>query len=599
MFQTFEVTTRPEQGPPRLAALRAEMAREGLDALIVPREDAFQGEYVAPCDERLAWLTGFTGSAGFAVITAEVAAVFVDGRYRVQVRQQVAEDFTPVDWPETKLPDWLTEHMETGARIGFDPWLHTVRAIADLSAATEPAGIELIPGDNLVDRAWTDRPDPPAAPMKAHPIDYAGEPHADKSARLAKALADADRAAAILTLPDSVAWLLNVRGNDIARNPVPQAYAILERDAKVTLFARDGAADGVAPHLGETVRIAPFDSFAGAVADLTGPVQIDPASTPEAVRRILEAAGTAIAHDRDPVAIPKACKNAAELDGARAAHLRDAAAMVNFLAWVDAQAPDGGLTEIDVVTALEGYRRATTALVDISFDTIAGAGPDGAIVHYRVSAESDRRIRSGELLLVDSGGQYLDGTTDITRTIAVGPPPADAITSYTAVLQGMIAISRARFPRGVAGCHLDALARAPLWTLGRDYDHGTGHGVGAYLSVHEGPQRLSRTSDMPLRAGMIVSNEPGYYREGAFGIRIENLLAVIEAPPLAGADARDMLAFETLTRVPLERRLIDTARLSPAERDWINGYHADTVREVGPRVDGPAKAWLEQACAPL
>jgi Xaa-Pro aminopeptidase len=530
MFQTFDVTSRPEQGPPRLAALRAAMVEAGLDALIVPREDRFQGEYVAPCDERLAWLTGFTGSAGFAVVTPDVAGVFVDGRYRVQVRAQVAAEFTPVNWPEVKLADWLVEHLPSGAVVGFDPWLHTVKALADLTPKLTAAGITLRPMANMIDPLWEDRPEPPKAPFFAYPLENAGESHDDKRARLAAVLRDAGQNAAVLTLPDSVAWLLNIRGADIDRNPVPQAYAILYEDGVVLLFAPPGKSEGLAGHLGEAVRVVLLSEFEAALAGLFGPVRIDPASTPDAVRAILAEAGTEVVLAADPCALPKACKNPVELEGARAAHLRDGAAMVQFLAWLDAEAPKGGLTEIAVVTALEGFRRATNALRDISFETICGAGAHGAIVHYRVSEATDRPVVPGELLLVDSGGQYLDGTTDITRTVSVGPLPEDAAECYTAVLQGMVAISRARFPRSVTGGHLDSLARLPLWTLGRDYDHGTGHGVGAYLSVHEGPQRISRTSDVALAEGMILSNEPGYYREGAFGIRIENLLAVIKAP---------------------------------------------------------------------
>ena len=598
-FQTFEATTRPEQGPPRLAALRKAMAAEGLDALIVPREDRFQGEYVAPCDERLAWLTGFTGSAGFAVITPDIAAVFVDGRYRVQVRAQVAGAFTPVNWPETSLASWALEHLGANAVIGYDPWLHTVKWAADLGEALAPKGLALRPVTNLIDPLWQDRPAPPTAPFSAYPLEHAGEAHDDKRARLAQVLREAGQTEAVLTAPDSIAWLLNIRGSDVARNPVPQAYAILYDDGRVHLFAPPGKADPIADHLGPDVRAIPMDEFQAALAGLFGPVRLDPATAPEAVRAILAGLGTGIVEAQDPCALPKACKNPTELAGARAAQLRDAAAMVRFLTWLDETAPKGGLTEIDVVRRLETFRRETNALRDISFETICGAGAHGAIVHYRVSEESNAPVRPGELLLVDSGGQYLDGTTDITRTVAVGPVPEDAAECYTAVLQGMIAISRTRFPRSVTGAHLDALARFPLWTLGRDYDHGTGHGVGAYLSVHEGPQSLSRRSSVPLAEGMILSNEPGYYREGAFGIRIENLVVVIKAPDLPGADARDMLAFETLTRVPFDRRLIVVEMLSPQERDWINRYHADTLALVGPRVDGAALDWLHRACSPI
>lgn len=599
MFQTFDVSSRPEQGPPRLKALRGAMDVAGVDAVVVPREDAFQGEYVAPCDERLAWLTGFTGSAGFCVVTPTKAAVFVDGRYRVQVRTQVAPEFTPVNWPETKLADWLIDTLPAGAVVALDPWLHTVKAVADLEAKLDPAGLVLRLAPNLVDDLWEDRPAPPAAPFTAYPLDLAGKDHASKRCRLAEALRRDGQTAAVLTLTDSIAWLLNIRGTDIERNPVPQAFAILHDSGAVDLFAGPGKADALAGHLGADVTVRPFKDFAAALTALGGVVRIDPASAPQAVRMALDAGSARVAEGQDPCVMPKARKNPTEIAGSRAAHLRDGAAMVQFLAWLDAEAPKGSLTEIAAVRALEGFRRATNALQDISFETISGSGPNGAIVHYRVSEESNRKINLGELFLVDSGGQYLDGTTDITRTVTIGPPPEDAALSYTAVLQGMVAISRARFPKGVAGCHLDSLARFPLWTLGRDYDHGTGHGVGAYLSVHEGPQRLSRLSDVPLEEGMILSNEPGYYREGAFGIRIENLLVVIPAPDLETADPREMLAFENLTWVPFDRRLILTDRLSPDERDWINRYHADTVRLIGPRVDNITREWLSAACAPL
>jgi Xaa-Pro aminopeptidase len=599
MFQTFEVTARPEQGPPRLAALRAEMARDGVDGFLVPRADAHQGEYVADCDARLAWLTGFTGSAGFAAILADVAGVFVDGRYRVQVRAQVADVFTPVNWPEVKLADWLAVQMPDGGVMGYDPWLHTLDEIEKLARALEGRGIALRATANLVDRIWTDRPAPPAAPFTAWPEDLAGETHAAKRARLAAILAADGAAAAVLTLPDSIAWALNIRGADVACNPVPQAFAILHADGTCDLFARPGKAAGVAAHLGADVRLHPEAAFLDALAALTGPVRIDPATAPRIVADRLATAKVEVRRGTDPCLLPKACKNAVEIAGTREAHLRDGAAMVQFLAWLDAAAPRGGLTEIAVVRALEGFRRATNALREISFETICGSGPHGAIVHYRVTEETDRPISEGELLLVDSGGQYIDGTTDITRTIAVGPVPEGAAEAYTRVLRGMIGISRLRFPKGVAGGHIDTVARMALWEAGLDYDHGTGHGVGVYLSVHEGPQRISRTSDVALEPGMILSNEPGYYREGAWGIRIENLVVVRDAAPVPGGDARTWRDFETLTWVPLDRRLILPALLAQAERDWVDTYHAGVLARIGPRVEGTARAWLEAACAPL
>lgn len=599
MFQTFEVTARPEQGPPRLAALRAEMAQVGLDGFLVPRADAHQGEYVADCDARLGWLTGFTGSAGFAAVLRDVAGVFVDGRYRVQVRAQVADVFTPVNWPEVKLADWLAERMPQGGVVGYDPWLHTVDEVEKLDRALAGKGIALRATGNLVDRIWSDRPAPPAAPFAAWPEELAGETHPAKRARLGAALAAEGVAAAVLTLPDSIAWLLNIRGADVACNPVPQAFAILMADGRCDLFARPGKAEGIAAHLGAEVRIRPDGDFLDAVAGLSDPVRIDPASAPRILADRLSAAGVEVRRGADPCLLPKACKNAVEIAGTREAHLRDGAAMVQFLAWLDAEAPKGGLTEIAVVRALEGFRRATNALREISFETICGSGPHGAIVHYRVTEETDRPIRQGELLLVDSGGQYIDGTTDITRTVTVGPAPEGAAAAYTRVLKGMIGISRLRFPKGVAGGHIDTVARMALWEAGLDYDHGTGHGVGVYLSVHEGPQRISRTSDVALEPGMILSNEPGYYREGAWGIRIENLIVVKEADPVPGGDARTWRDFETLTWVPLDRRLIEPALLTQAERDWVDAYHAGVLARIGPRVEGAARDWLHAACAPL
>ncbi len=593
MFQTFDSASSPEQGPPRLAALRRAMAAAGYDAYLVPRADAHMGEYVAPCDARLQWLTGFSGSAGFCAVTPDVAGVFIDGRYRVQVRGEVDPDaFTAVHWPETTLADWLIGQLPDGGVVGFDPWLHSIDELRKIREKLDPAGITLRPGANLIDPLWDDRPARPAAPIRVQPDDLAGETHASKRARLAD-----PQAHVVLTLPDSICWLLNIRGGDIPRNPVVQAFAVLGPDSAVQLFTEAPADAAVLAHFGDVVTRHPYHGLRDYLDALKAPIRLDPKSAPESLR--LTISQDALREAPDPCILPKARKSTAEIAGARAAHLRDGAAMVRFLTWLDAEAPKGRLTEIGVVKALEGFRRDTNALRDISFETICGAGPHGAIVHYRVSETSNQSVKPGELLLVDSGGQYLEGTTDITRTVIVGKPTGEHRACYTRVLQGLVAISRARFPAGVAGCHLDALARFPLWTAGMDYDHGTGHGVGAYLSVHEGPAGLSRRSDTPLEAGMILSNEPGYYREGAFGIRIENLIVVQDAPALPGADDRKMLAFDTLTHVPFDRRLIDVSLLSTAEQDWIDRYHAATLSLIGPRVDGAVRDWLTAACAPL
>ncbi len=594
MFQTFTAATSPEQGPPRLAALRDQMRAEGLDAYIVPRADAHQGEYVAACDERLAWLTGFTGSAGMAVVTADEAGVFIDGRYQLQVRGQVADVFTPVDWPATRPGTWLAGRLKAGAKVGFDPWLHTADEIEKLTKDLNGKGVAT-PSPNLVDRIWPDRPAPPGAPAFAHPIEFAGETSGEKRRRMANTLKAQGQKAAVLTLPDSICWLLNIRGNDVPRNPVVQAFAILHADARVALFADPAKFETLGPD--PAIDIAPKDAFADALGSLNGPVRVDRTTAPLAVSHTLTEAGVEVSWGDDPCILAKARKNAAELQGMREAHLRDGTAMVRFLAWLDAEAPKGGVTEISAVTALEGFRRATNSLREISFETISGAGPNGAIVHYRVTEGTNRPLKPGELYLVDSGGQYPDGTTDITRTVVIGTPDDEQRECFTRVLQGMIAISTARFPRGLAGRDLDALARAPLWRAGLDYDHGTGHGVGAYLSVHEGPQRISRISEVKLEEGMILSNEPGYYREGAFGIRIENLIVVEKAAELG--DTRDQLGFETLTFVPIDRRLIDKTMLGPWEIDWIDAYHRAVRERVGPRVDGADRDWLEAATKPL
>ncbi len=591
MFQTFDSASSPEQGPPRLAALRGAMSAAGHNAFLVPRADAHMGEYVAACDARLQWLTGFSGSAGFCALTATEAGMFIDGRYRVQVRAEVDLDhFTPVPWPETTLADWLIAQVPDGGTVGFDPWLHSIDELRRLREKLDPAGIVLRPGPNLIDPLWPDRPARPRAPIRVQPNDLTGESHDEKRARLAD-----PKAHIVLTLPDSICWLLNIRGRDIPRNPVVQAFAVLDPRGAVALFTDASTDPAVLAHFGDAVTVHPYDRLTAYLSATDAAFRLDPKSAPEALRLTDPDATEAT----DPCILPKARKTPAEIAGARAAHLRDGAAMARFLAWLDTEAPKGRLTEIDVVTALEGFRRDTNALQDISFDTICGAGPNGAIVHYRVNTASNRPVRLGELLLVDSGGQYRDGTTDITRTVIVGAPTPEHRACYTRVLQGVIAISRARFPVGVAGCHLDALARYPLWTAGMDYDHGTGHGVGSYLSVHEGPAGLSRRTNTPLEPGMILSNEPGYYREGAFGIRIENLIVVQDAAPLPGGDARKMLAFDTLTHVPFDRRLIDAGLLSNAERDWIDRYHAATFALIGPQVDGAAHDWLTAACAPL
>ncbi|MEI4261649.1 aminopeptidase P family protein [Roseovarius sp. D0-M9] len=604
MFQSFENKSSPEQGPPRLAALREAMAAAQVDGWLVPRADVHQGEYVAPGDERLAWLTGFTGSAGFAAITQDKAGVFVDGRYRTQVRSQTDTGaFQPVDWPETKLAQWLRAALPDGGRVGFDPWLHTLKEMDDLARALSGTGIECVPHANLIDSIWPDRPAPPLGKITTYPDDLAGKTSAEKRAELAERLKAQGHRAAVLTLPDSIAWLLNIRGADIPRNPIPHAFAILHDDTRVELYVHPDKLDALPANCTKDGVSAHADTgFTAALTILLSPVRIDPASIPVAVVETLRQTGIDAAHEVDPCILPKACKTEAEIAATRAAHLRDGAAVCEALSWLDAQAP-GTITEMDVVTRLEEARRATGKLLDISFDTIAGGGPNGALAHYRVSETSNRTLQEGDLLVLDGGGQYLDGTTDITRTLPIGTPGTDERAAFTRVLQGMIAISRLRFPKGLAGRDMDALARYPLWLADQDYAHGTGHGVGVYLCVHEGPQRISRASETPLQPGMILSNEPGYYREGHFGIRIENLLVVQHAAPLPGSDPADSaagrLAFETLNFVPIDRRLIDVAMLAQPEIDWINAYHAQCREKISPLLGPDASEWLDRAAAPL
>jgi Xaa-Pro aminopeptidase len=597
MFQTFDSHAAPDQGPPRLAALRTALAAAGLAGFLVPRADVHQGEYVAARDDRLQWLTGFTGSAGFCVVLPGVAGVFIDGRYRTQVKAQVdLAAYTPVPWPEVQAGEWIKGNL-SGGEIGFDPWLHTAGEIEKLEASLEGSAATLRSTSNFIDAIWPDQPAAPLGKAFAHPEDLAGETSADKRTRLAATLREKGEVAAVITLPDSLCWLLNIRGADVPRNPVLHGFAILHDDGRVTLFAEAAKFDDATrAHLGADVTLRPVAAFVPGLHLLRGPVRVDKATAPLAVAQELAEAGIAVSWGDDPCRLPKAKKTTAEIAGMREAHLRDGAAMVEFLCWLDAQEPEG-MTEISVVTALEGFRRATNMLHDISFDTICGSGPNGAIMHYRVTRETDRALRRDELLLVDSGAQYLDGTTDITRTVALGDPGDEARACYTRVLQGLIAISRARWPKGLAGRDLDPLARFPLWVEGQDFDHGTGHGVGAFLSVHEGPQRLSRISEVPLEPGMILSNEPGYYREGAFGIRLENLIVVGIAPDLG--DLRKQLSFETLTFVPFDRRLVRTGVLSPAERVWLNAYHAEVLEKLGPRLSPAALAWAQAACAPL
>lgn len=602
-FQTFE---EPEAGvalTARLAALREELARRKLTGFVIPRADQQQNEYVPPSEERLAWLTGFTGSAGLAVVLTDEAAVFVDGRYTIQAAKQVDAKAWAVESLIDPPPEsWVSAHLKTGDRLGFDPWLHTFAAAERLSAACAKAGAELVAVDsNPVDAIWQDRPQPPLAPVAMHGLQHAGVTEAEKLTQIRSEIGKLGVDALVLSDSHAVAWTFNIRGADVAHTPLPLSYALVPKNGRPTIFIDHRKLSNLTrDHLEQSADVREPDAMAPtlmALAGSGGSIALDNATAADALSRLIAGAGGKPVRGSDPIALLKAVKNATEIKGTRTAHRRDAVALARFLAFIDREAASGKLTEIDAVEALETFRRDTGALKDVSFPTISGTGPNGAIVHYRVTRKSNRRIAPGDLLLIDSGAQYEDGTTDVTRTMAVGEPTAEMRDRFTRVLRGHIAIARAVFPDGTTGAQLDTLARQYLWAAGVDFEHGTGHGVGSYLSVHEGPARISKLGTTPLKRGMILSNEPGYYKTDGFGIRIENLELVVEAD-IKGAE-KPMNAFETLTLAPIDRRLIDVTMLSRDELDWLNVYHARVRTEVRPALDEATKAWLDQATAEL
>ncbi|MHC2282413.1 Xaa-Pro aminopeptidase [Bradyrhizobium diazoefficiens] len=602
-FQTFE---EPEAGvalTARLAALREELARRKLTGFVIPRADQQQNEYVAPSEERLAWLTGFTGSAGLAVVLTREAALFVDGRYTIQAAKQVDAKAWAVESLIDPPPEsWVSAHLKAGDRLGFDPWLHTFAAAERLAAACTRAGAELVAVDsNPVDAVWHDRPQPPLAPVAVHGVQHAGIGEAEKLAQIKSEIAKLGADALVLSDSHAVAWTFNIRGADVAHTPLPLSYALVPKDGRPTIFIDHRKLSNLTrDHLEQSADVREPDAMAPtlmALAKSGAAIALDNATAADALSRLIAGAGGKPVRGSDPIALLKAVKNATEIKGTQTAHRRDAVALARFLAFIDREAPSGKLTEIDAVEALETFRRDTGALKDVSFPTISGTGPNGAIVHYRVTRKSNRRIAPGDLLLIDSGAQYEDGTTDVTRTMAVGEPTGEMRDRFTRVLRGHIAIARAIFPDGTNGAQLDTLARQYLWAAGVDFEHGTGHGVGSYLSVHEGPARISKLGTTPLKRGMILSNEPGYYKTDGFGIRIENLELVVAAD-IKGAE-KPMNAFETLTLAPIDRRLIDVAMLTKDELDWLNAYHARVRAEVGPALDEATKAWLNQATAEL
>ena len=591
----------------RLAALREQLKSDRLDGFVVPLTDEHMSEYVGSYAQRLAWLTGFQGSAGAAAVLPEEAAIFVDGRYTLQVRDQVdGKHWSYQSVPETSIADWLKVHAPDGGRIGYDPWLHTKDWVSRAKAALAAKGAELVAVQrNPIDAVWADKPEPSKARLAVHPDDFTGKSSAAKRQEMADWLQEQKADAAVLSALDSIAWTFNVRGQDVEHTPVALSFALVNDDGTADLFvASEKIGDDVRKHLGNGVRVHERHEFEPHLRSLAGKTVVaDPERAVHAIFEALEKAGAKIVQKRDPAVLPKAIKNRAEIEGHRAAQARDGAALSRFLHWLSIEAPKGGVDELIAVAKLQQFRQACGDLRDTSFDTISGAGPNGAIVHYRVSEETNRRLEMNSLYLVDSGGQYPDGTTDVTRTVAIGEPTAEMRDRFTRVLKGHIAVARAVFPEGTRGGQLDSFARQYLWQAGLDYAHGTGHGVGAYLAVHEGPQRISPPGsgqaggDEPLQAGMFLSNEPGYYKTGEYGIRVENLV-LVEPREIEGSEKK-MLGFETLTFAPIDRNLVDVAMLSPEERDWLNAYHAKVLEIVGPQLEGEAKAWLEAGCAPL
>jgi Xaa-Pro aminopeptidase len=604
MFQTFDEVSSPGAAPERVKLLRRELKARELDGFLVPHSDEHQNEFLPPSAERLRWLTGFTGSAGTAIVLENAAALFVDGRYTLQARgQSDGSIFEVLQIPEAKASKWLAAKLPKGGVVGYDPKLHTIKEIGRLTESLGKAGITLSPqATNPIDLLWSDRPAPPAAPVVPQNIELAGRSAKEKIAEIQEGLKAARTDAVLLSMLDSIAWLFNIRGADISHSPLALAFAIVPARGKPQLFIDPAKLGGnVRGHLKAAAEILPPDALEArlkALGEKSARVRLDPETTPVRFAQALEAAGAKIVKGDDPCILPKAIKTKAEIEGARAAHVRDGAAMVRFLAWLDATAPSGRVDEVGAAIKLEEFRRDTGELKDISFDSISAAGPHGAVVHYRPTRAASFKLRPRSLYLIDSGGQYPDGTTDITRTVAIGMPRAKMRRDYTLVLKGHVGISTARFPKGTRGQDLDPFARRPQWEAGLDFDHGTGHGVGSYLCVHEPPQRLSRYGTAEFQPGMILSNEPGLYREGQYGIRLENLVVVTPPASIKGGD-REMMGFETLTLVPFDRRLIDPSLLTRDELSWLNAYHAEVRRRIGPLLKGRDKAWLRQATAPI
>jgi Xaa-Pro aminopeptidase len=604
MYQIFDDISLPAASGERVKALQRELKSRRLKGFLVPHSDEHQDEFLAPPAERLAWLTGFTGSAGVAVVLEKAAALFVDGRYILQARAQTDPDlFEVFQTPEAKPSSWIAENLSRSASVGYDPALHTIKEIERLTETLARSGIKLEPIDgNPIDAIWHDRPKPSSAQIVPHGIEYAGR-SAQEKIRDVQALLKKEKAdAVLLTLLDSIAWLFNIRGGDIKHTPVAFAYATVPATGRPTLFIDSAKiGDNVKGDLREFAELADPAALMDrlrAMGQAGARVRLDPETAPIRFAQALKAHGVQFVPGQDPCILPKAIKNEVEIKGAQAAHLRDGVAMARFLAWLDEMGSSGKIDEIDAAMKLEDCRRESGQLKDIAFDTISAVGPNGAIVHYRTTTKNKRTLEGSTLYLIDSGAQYREGTTDVTRTIAIGTPTTEMRRHYGLVLKAHIAIATARFPKGTRGQDLDPFARRPLWEAGLDFDHGTGHGVGSYLSVHEGPQRLSRLGTVELQTGMILSNEPGYYRESHYGIRLENLVLVTPLASIPGG-TREMMGFETLTLVPFDRRLIDPKQLSAAELAWLNAYHARVRKEIEPILLSDDRAWLRHATAPI
>ena len=608
MFQEFETRSERDQGCKRLKWLREQMRAEGISVYLVPHADEYQNEYQPEATQRLAWLTGFTGSAGFAIVTMDAAFVFVDSRYTLQVKEQTdSQCYSSLDLIKMPPSQWLEENLGTDQVLGFDPWCITLRQYETYEKAAAASGATIKPGPNLIDLIWEDQPPLPANPVIVHPVTHAGQEVNEKLAVIQEAIANKNAACCLLTDPASICWAFNIRGSDVTHNPVTLVRALVPAKGRPELFIelKKLGSDAKA-HLKQAADLhSPDDLETRLAASSAGKISVlcDPDQVPASLTRIITDSGGTIIKARDPVTLPRAIKNATEIEGTRNAHLRDGVAVTRFLCWLDRQ-PAGSTNEIEAAQKLETLRAETaremdSELLEISFDTISGAGSNGAIVHYRVTTQTNRTLEADTLYLNDSGAQYADGTTDITRTIAIGSPPVEAIRDFTLVLKGHIALARARFPDGTRGVDIDVLARHALWQHGKDYGHGTGHGVGSYLNVHEGPQSISRRGMESLVPGMIISNEPGYYKTDEYGIRIENLVLVREAESLNDEDEKKMLSFETLTLAPIDRRLVDTKLLTPDELAWLNAYHARVREALSDYLDNTTRTWLEQATEPL